>query len=502
MKRKNILNKITLYVVCAMLISTSVVVNASGSGQMVHISLWNAVSDKPSMGNISTDNNPQALYDPIKNTLQIATNPVDISGYRSGITAAKYATTKDGKYEDVKTLSINTIETGTKNDGANHTVRYLSSFEIEIPSYIKKDGIEYIPFKMKVPHTPMDVVVGTGYLDARLRINWNEVESTDADKIMPNKTISTGKVSKIDLTDDLYGISISADSTIIHPDSTIRITQNTNGDNYRLAKKALGNVSFDLYNISITCNGQAQTPKGSLMIKFPYKGKLKLYRINEGGSKTVLRGTSSSKDYTILSRSAGLFAIVGGEKTYDKKQQVIENRFKDITNHWARNSILKSVEKGFFAGTDENTFSPDSNMTNAMIITVLYRMADTPKISITDLPNVEKNSYYEKAAAWCYKNNIIGKYYEFYPNKDVTREEFASMLYEYNNIGKSPEKIGDLNNFTDKNKVSSWAADALSWANTKGIVTGTTKTTISPHSSATRAMIATMICRYLNMEEI
>lgn len=500
--KKNIVNtfiKVTMYVVCVMLISTPIVANTAGSNQMVTINLWNAIADKPSMGNISTDNNSKALYNPVKNTLQIATNPVDVSGYRSGITAAKYDITKNGKYEEVKVLSTNTIETGTKNDGTNHTVTYLSSFEIRIPSYIKKEGIEYIPLKMKVPHTPMDTVVGTGYLDARLRIDWNKIQNTNIDKIISDSTISTGKVSKIKLTDSIYGISISADSTIISSNSKIAITKNTSGNNYKLAKKALGNVNFDLYNISITCDDQNQTPKGSLIIKFPYKGKLKLYRINADGSKTVLRGTAAPKDYTILSRSVGLFAVVGGEKTYIPKQQSNINKFEDITNHWAKDSILESVEKGLFNGTTENTFSPDSNMTNAMIITVLYRMAGSPKVTITNLPNVKKNSYYEKAAVWGYKNNIIGKYYNFYPNKNVLREEFASMLYEYNNIGKSKQKVDDLKNFIDENMISSWAVEALSWANTKGIVTGTTKTTISPQSKATRAMIATMLCRYLKV---
>jgi hypothetical protein len=193
--------------------------------------------------------------------------------------------------------------------------------------------------------------------------------------------------------------------------------------------------------------------------------------------------------------------VVGGDKTYIQKQPSNDNKFKDITNHWAKESILESVENGLFNGTTKDTFSPSSKMTNAMIITVLYRMANSPKVVITELPNVKKNTYYEKAAAWGYKNDIIGKDYDFYPNRNVSREEFANMLYQYNNIGKSPEKIGSLKKFTDREKVSSWAVDALSWANNKGIVTGTTKTTISPHSSATRAMIATMICRYLNTEE-
>ncbi len=77
--------------VCALLCGLAVLpAQAAQSNQLVHIDLWNAAADKASMGNIATDNNKQALYNPTANTLQIAANPVNVSGYISGITAARY----------------------------------------------------------------------------------------------------------------------------------------------------------------------------------------------------------------------------------------------------------------------------------------------------------------------------------------------------------------------------------------------------------------------------
>ena len=105
---------------------------AAQSNQLVQIDLWHAAANKASMGNVATDNNKKALYNPEKNTLQIATNPVSVSGYQSAITKVQYDQTGKGSYTDAKILSTGTVETGTKNDGTNHTVTYISSFEIQL----------------------------------------------------------------------------------------------------------------------------------------------------------------------------------------------------------------------------------------------------------------------------------------------------------------------------------------------------------------------------------
>ena len=44
--------------------------------------------------------------------------------------------------------------------------------------------------------------------------------------------------------------------------------------------------------------------------------------------------------------------------------------------------------------------------------------------------------------------------------------------------------------------MSSYATEALSWANATGLITGTTGTTLSPQGSATRAQVATILSRF------
>ena len=103
---------------------------AASTNQLVEVDLWHATRNQASMGNVATDNNSKALYDPEDNTLQVATNPVSVSGYQSAITQVQYDTTGNGSYVDVEVLSTGTVQTGTKYDGTDHAVTYFSSFEI------------------------------------------------------------------------------------------------------------------------------------------------------------------------------------------------------------------------------------------------------------------------------------------------------------------------------------------------------------------------------------
>lgn len=482
------MKKIVSFIIASsMMFSLSANCFATETNQMVMIDIWNANVDQPSMGNISTDNNEYALYNAEENTLQIATNPVNVSGYQSGIEVMLYDLTGNQDYISVEALSTGTIETGTKNDGTNHTVEYLSSFEITIPDYLTKEGVEYISIKMRVPHTPMDVVVGTGYLDARLRIDWTNVTSTDLDQIEPNTEMSSGSVTSVNLSDN--GIKINADTTMLSSDVTLTATSITSGDEYEFAKEVLGSdiTNFELFDVSIDLSGNEVSPTGSLEIVFPYSDLSALYRINDTGTKTTLRGTASEDGYSILSRNLGIFAVVDGVKI-----QETSTGFSDIEGHWAQTNILNAVEKGLFNGTSNTTFSPEDQMTNGMVITVLHRMAGTPAAT------AQSDVWYAEAMAWGYENEIIGGYTEFNGEANVSREGLATMLYRFVMLDNEMATGADLSVFEDSSTISDWAVDALSWANAMGIVTGKTSTIISPLSEATRAEVATMLCRYID----
>lgn len=276
----------------------------------------------------------------------------------------------------------------------------------------------------------------------------------------------------------------------------------TSGASFEQARKALAGIAdtFTLYEISLIANGQAVEPKGAVELSLPYTGQPKVYRVGGDGTKTALRGVASTKAYAVLTSKLGLFAITGGNQTdaVSVDSSSVASIFSDVTNHWARADIQKAVSKGLFNGTSATTFSPDSPMTNGMVVSVLYRMADSPAVKPTNTPNVAEGAWYAKAAAWGYQQGIVGGYTAFLPEKNVTREGLATMLYRYEKL-RGPATAGaSLDAFSDSAKVSAWARDGLAWANEAGVVTGYPDGRIAPSESASRAVVATMLSRYLD----
>lgn len=496
---------------CALILSmVAVSAKAAQSNQLVQIDLWHAAANKASMGNVATDNNKKALYNPEKNTLQIATNPVSVSGYQSAITKIQYDQTGKGSYTDAKILSTGTVETGTKNDGINHTVTYISSFEIQLPSYITHKGVEYIPLQMVVPYTPMDEVVGEGALSSRLRIDWDQIDNSSLTQIKPDNTMSSGEVENIDRTDAKSGVQLQTDSAKVATTTEFVVETVTSGSDYTLAQKAVSG-NFTLYRIKLLANGKETEPYGAVTLVFPYSKPSAMYRISNNDSKTVLRGTDSDNGYEVMTTKVGLFAVVGGTKITVTKPVTpavpsnnngnsnADTAFTDITNHWARASIIRATNEGLFSGTSTTTFSPQRTMTSAMVVTVLYRMAGSPAVTLPDsLPNVQVGAWHEIASAWAYEKGIIGGYKTYQSDQPVSRQELATMLYRFYALNMTPAAGADLSKFTDASSVAAWAKDGVAWANTAGIVSGTSATTLSPNGSATRAQVATMLCRYLD----
>lgn len=170
--------------------------------------------------------------------------------------------------------------------------------------------------------------------------------------------------------------------------------------------------------------------------------------------------------------------------------QAADNRFTDVPDsHWAHDAIEYVVDEGLFAGTSETTFNPEGTMTRAMLWVVLARMDDV---------NTNASSgevWYQPGLDWAVENGISDG---TNPNNNITREQFAAMLYRYaENAGEDiTADTAELNKFIDTINISSYALQPLAWAVENGIVSGTSSDTISPAGNATRAQVATMLMRY------
>lgn len=176
--------------------------------------------------------------------------------------------------------------------------------------------------------------------------------------------------------------------------------------------------------------------------------------------------------------------------------------FTDVDKDaWYFEAVQYVYKNGLFNGTSTTTFSPDAEMSRAMLAAVLYRLAGSPAgdgkaPAFTD---VAPDTWYTNAVAWANGNGIVTGYGNglFGGTDSITREQLVVMLYRYARLMKhNTAAAGDLSAFTDAGDASGWAVEALRWAYAEGLITGRTATTIVPQGTATRAEVAMILMRF------
>ncbi|HML37718.1 MAG TPA: S-layer homology domain-containing protein, partial [Bacillota bacterium] len=162
------------------------------------------------------------------------------------------------------------------------------------------------------------------------------------------------------------------------------------------------------------------------------------------------------------------------------------HHFEDMPSApWAAEAVNFVTSRGLFTGTSTNHFEPDGTMTRAMVMTVLFRIEGGDA-------SANAPSWYSDALNWSKEKGLSDG---SNPNGYITREQLAAILYRH---AGSPATAGSLNSFSDRDQVSAWAADALSWAVEKGLITGKGNGVLDPGGNATRAEVAAIIMRYLS----
>lgn len=159
------------------------------------------------------------------------------------------------------------------------------------------------------------------------------------------------------------------------------------------------------------------------------------------------------------------------------------NAFNDVAaGSWYADAVKNVVNKGLMAGTGKDTFSPDNQVTRAMMWTVLARL-DGKDVS-------GASTWYAKAMTWATEKGVSDG---TFPGSSITREQLATMLWR---AAGSPEAKGALTNFNDAASVSSWATQAMTWAVEQGLISGMGDGALNPQGNATRAQLAVILTAY------
>jgi hypothetical protein len=277
---------------------------------------------------------------------------------------------------------------------------------------------------------------------------------------------------------------------------------------------AVGNAP--VFDISLTSNSQYITSFGGgrITVSLPYTLKpgekaagVVIWYLDDQGNIQKINTRYDSQTQTAIFTTDHLSKyFVAYDPAAAQAAEPWINPFADVReSDWFYGDIAYAHKNSLMAGTDANAFSPNTNLTRAMLITVLAR-ADATSSAMRQhaaIPgdreagaNPVGGAWYTAAVNWGIASGITDG---TNMTDDVTREQTVTILYRYAKLTgrdvSGPAAV--LTSFTDAGTVSLWAVDAVSWANATGLLSGRAATELAPADTATRAEAAAILRRFI-----
>lgn len=275
------------------------------------------------------------------------------------------------------------------------------------------------------------------------------------------------------------------------------------------AKAAIG--TRPVYDLSLVyLSGGKETPITTLgghtiSVRLPYTpakgeaaGNLYAVYVDDAGKVEWITKSSYDADQKAVIfqlTQPGIYGV-----GYDAKTPA----FTDITGHWAADNILFAASRGLLSGTSDTTFSPNTGMTRGMFVTALGRLAgiNPDSYKTGKFTDVKADAYYAPYVNWAAKTGIVDgtSATTFAPDKQITREQMAVIMKNYAaKLGYTIPKTLKAVTFADNASISSWAKEAVKSMQQAGILAGKTNNRFDPAGTATRAEVATVLRRFVEI---
>lgn len=180
--------------------------------------------------------------------------------------------------------------------------------------------------------------------------------------------------------------------------------------------------------------------------------------------------------------------------------------FVDVSKtDWFYNDVKYVWQHDIMNGVSNTKFAPETSMTRAMFVTVLYRLEGSPDVTgmatppFTDI-GAKNFDWAYNAIVWAYNTGVTKgtSATTFAPGVAISRQEIVTMLYRY---AGSPAVSGSPI-FGDSSVISSWARNAVQWAKSFGVVNGYPNGNFGPVDATTRGQMAAMIHRYMQLTKV
>lgn len=161
------------------------------------------------------------------------------------------------------------------------------------------------------------------------------------------------------------------------------------------------------------------------------------------------------------------------------------------------------VDNGYMNGMSTTKFEPNTSLTRAMFITLLYRYDGSPTpIGSMPFEDVSTSAYYYDAVRWGANEGIVTGITDtlFNPNGAVTREQVMTFLYRYSfsyRYDLVENTYATITGKADYSSVSQYARTPMRWAVSNGLTTTVgNQSYLYPKNVAQRKEVALWLCLY------
>ena len=208
---------------------------------------------------------------------------------------------------------------------------------------------------------------------------------------------------------------------------------------------------------------------------------------------------SKGKALPLTDKGGGMFTFTMPNGQVEVKAvfaaEVKTASFRDVpVDAYYYDAVKWAAEKGITTGQADGLFGSDRSCTRAQIITFLWRAAGSPVVNYAmEMGDVSADAYYAEAVRWALSRGITsGTGGGAFSPDDACTRAQAVTLL----ARALSTKAGGKAEFSDV-PTDSYYAGAVAWAVENGITTGVGGGRFDPNATCTRAQIATFLYRYM-----
>ena len=246
----------------------------------------------------------------------------ELSYYDDGYTYGQYGTV-EGTLIPATVLSTQKNADGSdlydefnQAGGSYEGKLYPDQIKFPLVADALADEEGYVPLHVFVP-VMEDISAGTGDQDVLLKLDWSTLKETTEDDPAFEPEEPVEQSPAVDYTDAVTGVKVNADKGVFDEGVQIVVSEITKGADYDNAASSLSDVGkkFKLYDIKfMDADGNEVAPNGTVSISLPITtgydfANAAAYRLSDG-SKILVKGTVENGYYTVITKTAGTYALV------------------------------------------------------------------------------------------------------------------------------------------------------------------------------------------------